>query len=276
MTERKQSKFVLPRLPAQIGGGFAFTSDLAAVMNGVERYSADVPDAVHDAAAALAIALSVLEAIESETPEPSADRAQDIRNLVAFNGRHADEIGLARRAYSDAATVLVSTCWDAVPFFEPQFAALFDSKAAAIAPLLGALERFRTERVNFVMGGYQASTYDQSAVLASSSGSADYRSANLLSADLDVLANVRQAIAYLLPGPTQLEHFEPELVTPSRLVRLTKDFDGRDLAAAMRAKGLERWAAITATRGATLSWQTVADQEALQLRLVIVPRAYGA
>ena len=162
MTERKREKFIFPELGSIGGlGSGAFNNDLQVVMDAVERYNLIVPDAVHDAADSLAIAQAVLDGIEAETPEPSEDKAQEIRNRVSYTARHGAEVALARRARVDAATVLVRECMEALPVFEPQFAELFNRLAAEIRPLLAAIENFRSECPNYVMAGYQANRYNQ-------------------------------------------------------------------------------------------------------------------
>jgi hypothetical protein len=269
-------KFVMPDL-GSIGGlaAGAFNSDLQAVFDAAGRFGLDVPATVHSSADAVAIAQAVVTAIEAEIPEPSADKVQEIRNLVSYNNRHADELALARQARLDAAIVLVRVCQEAVPMLEPQFIELFNAKVAAINPLLATIERFRSVAANFVMEGNQANRYNQDAILADSDGSKAFRSASLLSADMFILANVRKAMAYLVSPPAQLVHEQPELVAASRLLRIEPGFDARALAAAMRARGLEHWAALEMTAGVSVAWQTVADQEALQRRLLPVARAYG-
>jgi hypothetical protein len=277
MTKSTSKSFIMPELPQTLGGtgSGAFTDDLWIVMEGVERYNLAVPDSITASADSLIIAQAVLDGIESETPEHSDDPAQAIRNQVGFDAVHFGECALARRARLEAATILAHQCAEALPIFEPQFADVFNAKVAEIRPLLAALEGFRTERPNFVMEGYRAAKYNQDAILADSDASDAFRRASRMSVELFTLSNVRNALAYLLPQPTELAHYEPELVIVSRLVRIEKGFDGRDLAAAMRAKGLEHWAAIMATAGVSSAWQTVAEQEALQLRIAFQPRGYS-
>jgi hypothetical protein len=278
MTERTSKSFTMPTLPPMPGGGGTVTSDLATVMVvAVSEYGIDVPVEVRNAAAALESAQSVLDQLRESEPEDSSDLTTAISNRVAFEQRHSAELNLANSACSDAAATLISRLYDALPAFELSFIPIYAERVDAILPLLAVLEPLRTITKDYVFAGPNAATYDTPAILASDEASTAYRGALAIAADLDTLSGVRDAFTNLLGPAPELSRYEPRLERPSRLLRIEVGYSPIEVIAACRVKEdrVARYAALAALEHVTMAWTDRAGQEATQIRLLPVARAFS-